>query len=78
MPGLAAELVPLFRQAELCVISSHYEGFFMAFSEAMSCCLAVVASDCSAEVRQIVRLGVDGSLVPFGQPEALAQVMLWL
>ncbi len=78
LPGQVAEPAPLLRQAEFFVMSSRYEGFPMALSEAMSCGLAVVASDCSAGVRQIVRPGLDGLLVPPGEPEALAQAMLWL
>lgn len=76
--GQVAEPVPLLRQAEFFVMPSRYEGFPMALFEAMSCGLAVVASDCSAGVRQIVRPGQDGLLVPPGDPEALAQAMLWL
>jgi glycosyltransferase involved in cell wall biosynthesis len=78
LPGQVAEPAPLLQQAEFFVMSSRYEGFPMALCEAMSCGLAVVASDCSAGVRQIVRPGLDGLLVPPGEPEALAQVMLWL
>ena len=78
LPGQVAEPAPLLRQAEFFVMSSRYEGFPMALTEAMSCGLAVVASDCSAGVRQIVRPGLDGLLVPPGEPEALAQAMLWL
>ncbi|MFH1034871.1 MAG: glycosyltransferase family 4 protein [Pseudomonadota bacterium] len=78
LPGQVAEPAALLRQAEFFVMSSSYEGFPMALAEAMSCGLAVVATDCSAGVRQIVRPGVDGLLVPPGEPQALAQAMLWL
>lgn len=78
LPGQVAEPLPLLKQAEFFVMPSRYEGFPMALCEAMSCGLAVVASDCSAGVRQIVRPGVDGLLVPPGDVQSLSQCMLWL
>ncbi len=78
LPGLVAEPLPLLNQADLFVMSSRYEGFPMALCEAMSAGLPVIASDCSAGVRQIVRPGLDGVLAPAGDLEGLTQAMLWL
>lgn len=78
LPGQVADPPPLLRQAQLYAMPSRYEGFPMALCEAMSAGLAVIASDCSEGVRQIVRPGVDGLLVPPEDPQALAQALLWL
>jgi len=53
------------------------EGSPAVLKEAMACGVAVVASDISG-VREIVRAGREGLLVPPGDPEALAEALLRL
>jgi GalNAc-alpha-(1->4)-GalNAc-alpha-(1->3)-diNAcBac-PP-undecaprenol alpha-1,4-N-acetyl-D-galactosaminyltransferase len=75
------------RQAQLFVMPSRYEGFPNALGEALSCGLPVVAADCPSRperawqpggVRELVRDGVDGYLVPPDDPLRLAQALAGL
>jgi GalNAc-alpha-(1->4)-GalNAc-alpha-(1->3)-diNAcBac-PP-undecaprenol alpha-1,4-N-acetyl-D-galactosaminyltransferase len=50
--------------ADLFVSTSWVEGFGNAIWEALACGVPVVAMDCGASVRTLVRHGVDGLLVP--------------
>lgn len=75
LPGRVADPLTHLRRADIFVLSSDYEGFSMSLLEAMSCGLAVVASDCGTGVHEIIRPGVDGLIVPRGQVEPLAQAL---
>lgn len=58
--------------ADLFVSASWVEGFGNAIWEALACGVPVVAMDCGAPVRSLVRDGVDGLIVYTDSTEALA------
>ncbi|MFN3311122.1 MAG: glycosyltransferase, partial [Thermomonas sp.] len=59
---------------QLCVLSTHYEGMPLALLEGMAAGCAVVGSAVPG-VREVIRDGVDGHLVPEGDAQALADVL---
>ena len=86
--GALAEPFALLQQAKFFVMASRYEGFPMAHGEALACGLPVIATDCPSRplklgerdnvpggVRELVRDGIDGMLVPCEDPAALANAM---
>jgi glycosyltransferase involved in cell wall biosynthesis len=60
------------RSCSVFALPSAYEGLPMALLEAMSCGVAVVASDIPA-IAEVVTDGHDGLLVPVGDPARLAE-----
>lgn len=88
--GAVAEPSATLQQAQLFVMPSRYEGFPNALGEALSCGLPVIATDCPSRpprawhlapgadpggVRELVRHGVDGWLVPPDDPASLAHAL---
>jgi GalNAc-alpha-(1->4)-GalNAc-alpha-(1->3)-diNAcBac-PP-undecaprenol alpha-1,4-N-acetyl-D-galactosaminyltransferase len=61
--------------ADLFVSSSWVEGFGNAVWEALACGVPVVAMDCGASVRALVREGVDGLIVRTESISALASAL---
>jgi len=61
--------------ADLFVSASWLEGFGNAIWEALACGVPVVAMECGAPVRSLVRAGVDGLIVDGDSPEALASAL---
>lgn len=66
-----ANPLELYRAADVFVLPSHVEGMSNSLLEAMACGLPVVATSVGA-APEMVRDGVDGLLVPPGDPGALA------
>jgi glycosyltransferase involved in cell wall biosynthesis len=68
------ELLELYARATLVVVPSLYEGFGLPAVEAMACGSPVVASAAGA-LREVMAVGGTGTLVPPGDPLALAKAI---
>jgi mannosyltransferase len=67
--------MPLFHSSmSLCVAPARYEGFGLVPLEAMACGVPVVASQTGCYT-DLITPGVNGSLVPCGDPEALVAAL---
>ena len=75
LPGRIDEPANVLGQADLFVLSSHYEGFPNAMLEAMACGLPAIALDTSSGPRAIVRHNIDGLLVSPTEKNALSKAM---
>jgi len=64
-----------FAAADVFVLSSRYEGLPNVILEALAAGCPVIACACSDGVREVVRDGVNGLLVPPGDPDALARAL---
>jgi glycosyltransferase involved in cell wall biosynthesis len=74
----AKKLRDMYNQSRVWFISSRSEGFCLPILEAMACGAAVVSTDHDT-VRGLVEPGINGELVPVGDPEAIARtsIELW-
>ncbi|PBC81595.1 Glycosyltransferase involved in cell wall bisynthesis [Streptomyces sp. 2224.1] len=76
--GPANPLEPEWAKGSIAAVSSSLESFGMTIVEAMRCGLPVVATNCPHGPGEIIDDGVDGKLVPVGNPEALSASLLTL
>ena len=67
--------VALYQAADVFVQPSHVEGMSNSLLEAMACGLAVVCTSVGA-APEMVRNGMNGLLVPPGNPDALAEALV--
>ncbi|MEU3657165.1 glycosyltransferase family 4 protein [Streptomyces sp. NPDC032161] len=65
-------------KGSIAAVTSDRESFGMTIVEAMRCGLPVVATDCPHGPREIIGDGIDGRLVPVGDPVALKDALLGL
>jgi len=73
--GFTNAAYAVLRGADLFVSASWVEGFGNAIWEALACGVPVVAIDCGAPVRSLVRDGIDGLIVHTDSTEALASAL---
>jgi glycosyltransferase involved in cell wall biosynthesis len=75
LPGVVPDLAHRMAGGGLFVLSSRYEGFPNVLLEAMSCGMAVIATDCPSGPSEIVRDGHDGILVPVDDVPEMGRAM---
>lgn len=75
LPGHADASEAALRSGDVFVLSSVSEGFPNVLGEALALGLPCVATDCAFGPRDLVRPGIDGELVPPGDPGELASVL---
>lgn len=75
--GLAPRAQDALAQIDLLVLPSQAEGFGLVLIEAMAAGVPVIATDAPG-IRDVVRHGGNGLLVPIGAPAALARAIVRL
>jgi glycosyltransferase involved in cell wall biosynthesis len=74
--GPAAPMEAEWVKGSIGAAASDFEPFGMTIVEAMRCGLPVVSTDCPYGPAEIIEDGVDGRLVPVGDPDALGAALL--
>ena len=75
MPGHTDPLDSWLAEADAFVLSSRYEGVPAVIVEALAAGLPIIATDCCVSMADLLGHGTLGSLVPTGDPAALAAAM---
>ena len=75
MPGFRLHPGPVYRSADLFVMSSDFEGYPVAMLEAMHAGLPIVSTDCPSGPAEILDDGEFGLLTPCGDSRGLADAM---
>ena len=73
LPGVIENPFTYMRQADMFVLSSHWEWLPTVLVEAMACGVPVISADTSGGLAEILENVKWGRLVPVGDVSALAQ-----
>lgn len=76
--GETKDISSVYLNASICCLSSNYEGFPMTLIEAQTAGLPIVSYNCPLGPRDIVHHGKDGFLIPLGDEDKYADVLLQL
>ena len=71
--GRSSALYDVYKDADVYVMSSDYEGMPNALAEAMAIGLPCISTDCKTGPRDLIDDGKNGFLVPCGDAQALAK-----
>ncbi|OHV12050.1 glycosyltransferase family 4 protein [Kushneria phosphatilytica] len=73
--GQSQDIESFYREADLMLMSSRFEGLPMSLIEAQSFALPIVSFDCETGPREIVTHGQDGYLVPVSDTKGFAEAI---
>ena len=76
MPGAASNPFPYYKQADIYIHATRFEGKSIAIQEAQTLGCAIVASDCNGNREQIIQ-DEDGLLCQL-DPESIAEAVISL
>ncbi len=78
-PGFAQNVLERIRESTMYVLSSDYEGISNSLLEAMGIGLPVISTNCPiGGSAMLIESGVNGILVPMGEPKQLADAMTYI
>jgi glycosyltransferase involved in cell wall biosynthesis len=75
MPGYVPDAAPYFAQADLLMMTSHYEGYPAVLIEAMAAGLPIVTTNCSLAMKEIMGSGEFGQVIDGWQPDDIARAI---
>jgi glycosyltransferase involved in cell wall biosynthesis len=76
LPGFVENPYPYFKNSDIFVLSSHYEGLPTVLIEALAFGLPIVSTDCPTGPREILENGKYGLLVPVGNYKKMAEAII--
>jgi glycosyltransferase involved in cell wall biosynthesis len=76
LPGFMDNPFVWMRHAKIFVVSSRFEGLSMVLIEAMASGTSVISTDCAGGPREILEEGKWGRLVPVGDSDTMARVII--
>lgn len=78
LAGWAEDIEERYKEADVFVFSSDYEGCPNALMEAMAAGLPCISTDCPTGPSMLIESGKNGLLVPVGDAEAMSRAMEYL
>ena len=76
LPGFTLNPYRYLARAGVFALSSRHEGFGNVIAEALACGCPVVSTDCPSGPAEILDGGRFGTLVPVGDPAAMAEAII--
>jgi len=75
LPGFQENPYPWFKKAKVLVLTSNYEGSPNVVLEAFACGVPVVAIDCPGGIRELIKDGENGFLIPPQNKNAMVEAI---
>ena len=76
--GRVEDMDSAYNKADICLMTSVFEGLPLALLEAKSHCLPAIAYDCPTGPAEIINNGVDGYLIEMHNKDEFAEKVLYL